>query len=397
MNAIAQTSTAASEIVEILQGLLPPGHGPYQLHEPELSERERELVDEAMTEGFVSYAGRHVGLFEQALARACGTREAVAVVSGTAALQVILHTLGIGNGEEVLCPSLTFVATANAIVHAGAVPHFADSHPDHLGLDSERLRTYLGQIGERRDGVLRNRRTGRRIAAIMPVHVFGHVGRPQELCEVAAEFGLPIIEDATEALGSASASCPVMRMGVAAALSFNGNKIVTTGGGGAIVTDDAALAARLRHVTTTAKRPHPWRFDHDEVGFNYRLPNLNAALGLAQLERLEDFLRRKRRLALAYRDAFARNGRWKFIEEPSGCRSNYWLNAVKAPVADRTLLEEALESLHAAGYKCRPCWTPMHQLAIHAGHPRDALPVAEDLARRIICLPSSARLSEYLQ
>lgn len=397
MNAIAQASAAASEIVKILQGLLPPGRGPYQLHEPELTERERGLVNEAMAEGFVSYAGRHVGIFEQALARACGTREAVAVVSGTAALQVILHTLGIGNGDEVLCPSLTFVATANAIVHAGAVPHFVDSHPDHLGLDSGRLRSYLREIGASRDGALRNRRTGRRIAAIMPVHVFGHVGRPRELCDVAAEFGLPIIEDATEALGSMSDFCPVMRMGVAAALSFNGNKIVTTGGGGAIVTDDVALAGRLRHVTTTAKRPHPWRFDHDEVGFNYRLPNLNAALGLAQLERLEDFLRRKRSLALAYRDAFAHDACWDFIDEPPGCRSNFWLNAVKARDADGALLEETLGSLHAAGYRCRPCWTPMHQLAIHAGHPRDALPVAEDLARRIICLPSSARLSEYLQ
>jgi perosamine synthetase len=384
---------ASAELLATLRRVLPQESGPYQLHEPEIAEAEESRVLETLREGFVSYAGRHVTLFEEQLAKACGTEKAVAIVSGTAAIQATLLALNIGPGDEVLCPSLTFVATANAIVHTGAIPHFVDCSASDLGIDTERLDRHLKTIATSANGVLCNKQTGRRIAGIMPVHIFGHIGDMAGLRRVAGEWNIPILEDATEALGSRDKDGLAFRSGVAATLSFNGNKIVTTGGGGAILTDDAALAARLKHLTTTAKLPHAWRFDHDEVGYNLRMPNINAALGLAQLGRLGDFVARKRDLAKVYRHAFSNCANWRFFDEPEGSHSNYWLNVVMIPAANADLLDAALSDLHKAGYHCRPCWTPMHKLAIHSGSPRDDLPVTEDLAARIICLPSSPKLA----
>ena len=388
---------ASAEMVAILQRTLPRERGPFHLHEPELTAADETRVLEALREGYVSYAGRQVGLFEQELARRCGTREAVAIVSGTAAIHVVLVALGIGQGDEVLCPALTFVATANAIVHSGATPHFVECSADTLAIDPQRLDQYLRRVARGANGSLRNRETGRRIAGIMPVHIFGHVSDLGALRKVAADWDLPIIEDATEAIGSRDLAGLLFRSGIAATLSFNGNKVVTTGGGGAVLTDDHDFAAKLKHLTTTAKRKHPWRFDHDAVGYNYRMPNINAALGLAQLERLDDFITRKRRLADVYRSAFAGSGHWRFLDEPRGSTSNYWLNAVVLSAADADLLETTLGELHALGYCCRPCWTPMHRLDIYAGNPRDDLPVTEDLAARILCLPSSPKLADLVK
>ena len=388
---------ASAELVAILQRTLPQELGPFHLHEPELTAAEEARVLEALREGYVSYAGRQVGLFEQELAKRCGTREAVAIVSGTAAIHAVLLVLGIGQGDEVLCPALTFVATPNAIVHSGATPHFVDCSAESLAIEPRRLDQYLRRIASGANGSLRNRETGRRLAGIMPVHIFGHVGDMTALREVAANWNLPIIEDATEAIGSRDSANLLFRAGIAATLSFNGNKVVTTGGGGAVLTNDPAFADKLKHLTTTAKRKHPWRFEHDAVGYNYRMPNINAALGLAQLDRLDDFVLRKRRLAEAYRSAFARSAHWRFLGEPQGSSSNYWLNAVILSAADSDLLETTLGELHQLGYLCRPCWIPMHRLDIYAGNPRDALPVTEDLAARIICLPSSPKLAAVVK
>jgi perosamine synthetase len=385
---------ASAELVTILQRILPQGGGPYHLHEPELTPADEARVVEALREGFVSYAGRHVALFEKELAARCGTRDAVAIVSGTAAIHAVLLALGIGQGDEIICPALTFVATANAIVHSGATPHFVDCSAEHLGIDPGRLDQYLRRIATGTNGALRNRETGRRIAGIMPVHIFGHVSDMAALRKVAAEWNLPILEDATEAIGSRDAQGLLFRAGVAATLSFNGNKIVTTGGGGAVVTDDVEFAKKLKHLTTTAKLPHAWRFDHDAVGYNYRMPNINAALGLAQLDRLDDFIARKRRLAASYRKVFEGSAHWKLFDEPAGSTSNYWLNAAVLSAPDAALLETTLADVHKQGYLCRPCWTPMHKLPIYAGNPRDELPVTEDLAARIICLPSSPKLAD---
>ena len=391
-------SKPAQELLDVLNWVFPHRDSPLQLHEPELTETEKAFVIQALDEGFVSYAGRQVRLFEQELARISETEEAVAVVSGTAALHVILHVLGIGTGDEVICPALTFVATANAISNTGASPHFVDCSTTDFGIDAARLDRYLQNVAERNGDHWRNRKTGRRIAAIMPVHIFGHVGDMESLRDLAEEWSLPIVEDATESLGSIGPHGPAGNTGLMAAVSFNGNKIVTTGGGGAILTNDKALAARLRHLTTTAKTPHPWHFHHDEIGFNYRMPNINAALGLAQLSRLPDMIARKRRLAKAYEQAFDRSSNWSILSEPAGWISNYWLNAVvfQGIAQGDFALENVLETLHANRLMCRPFWTPMHQLSIYADSPRDELPVTEALAKSVICLPSSPKLVENL-
>lgn len=383
----------AAELLSILRSVLTIGEPPFALHEPELTDVEKRFVMQILDEGFVSYAGRQVVEFEAELARACGTSDAIALVSGTAAIHALLHTLGIGPGQEVICPALTFVATANAIVHSGAVPHFVECTERNLGIDVDKLDRYLSRVATRGAQGTINTATGRKIAAIMPVHIFGHIGDMDALCALADTWNLQMLEDATESLGSRDAKGPAGSRGIAATLSFNGNKVVTTGGGGAIVTNDKELARRLRHITTTAKLPHRWAFMHDEVAFNYRLPNINAALGLGQMARLPDMLRRKRLLAGRYREGFANALHWRFVDQPADCESNFWLNAVMLPEADPNLLDATLAQLHEAGFLCRPCWTPMHKMQIHADCPRDDLSVTESIAARLINLPSSPKLA----
>lgn len=383
------TDEAAAEIVGILQSVLPPEKGPYALHEPELTSVEKTYVAAALEEGFVSYAGPRVVAFEDSLAALCGVQHAVAMVNGTAALHVVLMALGIGAGDEVLCPALTFVGTANGIAHAGATPHFVDSDAVDLGISPARLGAYLGRIAEKRGGSCYNKKTGKRIAAMVPVHVFGHIGQMDHLADLAEEWGITIVEDAAESLGSRDERNAAFTRSTAAVTSFNGNKTVTTGGGGAVLTNDGELAARIRHLTTTAKQKHPWAFIHDEVAFNFRLPALNAALGQAQLSRFDDMLSRKRKLAGIYRSAFTGARHWTFHNEPQNSVSNYWLNAVHLEAPESTSLDPILQHLIDNGYHCRPFWTPMHKLDFLAEMPRDNLPVAEMLANRVICLPSS--------
>lgn len=386
------TDNATDEILGILQAVLPAENGPYALHEPELTAFEKSTVAAALDEGFVSYAGPRVMEFERSLAEICGVDHAIAMVNGTAALHIALVALGVGNGDEVLCPSLTFVGTPNSISHAGATPHFVDSGEDDLGIDPARLARYLERIAEKRADGTYNKNTGRRIAALVPVHVFGHIGQMNDLGDIAEQWGIQIVEDAAESLGSKDERNAAFTRSAAAITSFNGNKTVTTGGGGAVLTNDAALADKLRHLTTTAKQRHPWAFNHSEVAYNYRLPALNAALGQAQLSRLADMIGRKRALAQVYRDAFAAAKYWRFHGEPAHCVSNYWLNAVHLKTPTETSLDTVLQRLHDHGYHCRPFWTPMHKLDFYTDAPRDELPVAEALADRVICLPSSAFL-----
>lgn len=384
---------SAVEITDVLRSVLRIGAPPFALHEPELTQVERRFVTQILDEGFVSYAGRQVGLFEAELAKACGTTDAIAVVSGTAAIHVLLHILGIGAGQEVLCPALTFIATANAISHSGATPHFVDCTETDLGIDANKLDSYLSRTARCTPEGTFNKHTGCRISAIMPVHIFGHIGNMDAIRTLAEAWSLQVVEDATESLGSRDKNGPSGSGGLAATLSFNGNKIVTTGGGGAIVTNDRELAQRLKHITTTAKLPHRWSFVHDEIGFNYRLPNINAALGLGQMARLPDMLKRKRLLADRYRDGFANAQHWRFLDEPAGCSSNFWLNAVMLPAPDAELLDNTLGHLHDTGFLCRPCWTPMHMMPMYADAPRDDLSMTESLAARIINLPSSPKLA----
>jgi len=374
------------------------GPQPAALHAPQFLGNEAAYLQQCLDSTYVSSVGPFVDRFEQDLARVTGAAHVVAVVNGTAALHVALRLAGVVPGDQVLVPTLTFVATANAVAYCGATPHFVDSAEATLGMDPIALRAHLDQITERRHGKSFDRATGACLRAIVPMHTFGHPVDMDRLLAVGRDFGITIVEDAAESLGSTIRGRHTGTMGLLGTLSFNGNKTITTGGGGAILTNDAALAARAKHLTTTAKRPHRWEFAHDEVGYNYRLPSLNAALGCAQLERLPQILAEKRRLFARYQGAFRTATGVELFEEPAGCHSNYWLQTLILHRSDDAELELAardavLAATNDAGYMTRPAWGLMHRQAAFTGCPAAPLPVAESLARRIINIPSSSGLA----
>lgn len=384
------SSATSSDIVAAVASVVGDAR-PVSLHEPLFAGNEAAYVNACIVEGWVSSVGAFVDRFETELAAACGAKHAVVLVNGTCALHAALTVSGVLPGDEVLVPSLTFVATANAVSHAGAIPHFVEVEEASLGIDPAALKTYLEQIATLKGGYAVNKHTGRIIRALVPVHVFGHPCRLDELKFVADAWNLLFIEDATEALGSV---CRGKNIGSehTAIFSFNGNKILTTGGGGAIVTQDTAFYRRVKHLTSTAKEPHKWAFSHDAIGWNYRLPNLNAALGCAQLEQLPRFLQAKRALARHYMQAFEGMDGMRILREPEGTQSNYWLVTLLAGKDDSAWLNGTLNALHTAGLLCRPIWNPLHTLPIYADCPKADLRLTENLSRRIISLPSSVRL-----
>ncbi len=366
---------------------------PVLLHAPFMNGNEQKYVAQTIEENWVSSAGAFVTRLEEDLARFCGVNHAVAVVNGTAALHASLYVLGIGQGDDVLVPSLTFVASANAIMHAGATPHLVECDPDTLGLDVDMLDQYLAKITTLESGKLINKDTGRTIKAIMPVHIFGAPADIDRIDALAKKYNLIMIQDSTEALGSTYKGETFFHYGACAALSFNGNKIITSGGGGAILTNDAELAQKLKHVTTTSKQAHAFAFFHDAVGYNYRMPNINAALACAQLEQMPDFLRRKKALSAKYKAAFSGFAHATYMEYDDSRGWNCWLNAIKIHKQDKDAMFKGLEFLAANGIQARPLWTPMHQLPMYAGAPRmQDLSVTEAMAASIINLPSSAFL-----
>lgn len=379
-------------IIQILQSVLPPDRTSIGLHEPEFGGKEWQYVKECLDTGWVSSVGAYVDRFERQLAEYTGVKRAVAVVNGTAALHLCLQLAGVRPGDEVFIPALTFVATANAVSYCQAIPHLVDVDEFTLGMDPGKLRDYLSEIAVTKQGETYNRLTGRRIKAVVPMHTFGHPVDLDALADVCERYNLAMVEDAAESLGSYYKGRHTGNRGVCAALSFNGNKIITTGGGGAILTNDEALGRTAKHLTTTAKLPHPWRFDHDQVGYNYRLPNLNAALGCAQLERLPEFLTQKRHLAAKYQQAFAPVREVRFVIEPPYAQSNYWLNAI---VLDRkwvSLRDKILKATNQRGIMTRPAWTLMHKLPMYKDCPKMKLDTAEYLESALINLPSSAFL-----
>jgi len=384
-----------SAIIDAIRRALPKGSKNVDLHEPNLSEREREYVRECLDTGWVSSVGKFVDRFEQELVNYTGAKRAVVVVNGTAALHICLKLVGVEEGDEVLVPTLTFIATANAVSYCGAVPHFVDSEHATLGVDVEKLDRYLGTVADVSGAGCVNRKTGRRIKAVMPMHTFGHPVDLDPLVRVCQRYALELVEDAAESLGSYYKGKHTGNLGRVSALSFNGNKIVTTGGGGAIITNDEELGNLAKHLTTTARVPHRWSFVHDRIGFNYRLPNINAALGCAQMTRLPGFLKSKRRLAESYREAFAGVDGVRFFTEPEFARSNYWLNVL---LLDRRFADQrdaVLDAMNECGIMARPAWTLMHELDIYRSCPRmDNLDTSLDIERRLINIPSSAVLGE---
>lgn len=364
------------------------------LHAPRFGGNELTYLRECLDTTFVSSVGPFVDRFERELADYTGAKHVVAVVNGTAALHVGLLVAGVRPGDEVLVPALTFVATANAVAHSNAIPHFVDSCENTLGIDAVALRSYLERSTELKSGYCINRTTGRVIRAVVPMHVFGHPVDLDGLLAVARDFNLVVVEDAAESLGSNYHGRHTGTFGLVGILSFNGNKVITTGGGGALLTNNETLARRAKHLTTTAKLSHRWEFRHDEVAFNYRLPNLNAALGCAQLEQLPLFLDEKRRLFEMYRAALDGIPGIRLLGEPTECVSNFWLQTLILDEAFVELRDPILEATNDAGLMTRPAWATMHSLPAYQDCPRMPLPVAESLERRVINLPSSAILGE---
>lgn len=389
---MSTSNSSKQEFLAVLKSVLgESGSSPIALHEPNIGQLENELVSKCLASGWVSSVGEYISEFEQGLAKFTNSKHAIAVVNGTAALHLALHSVGVKPGDEVLVPTLSFVATANAVSHCGAIPHFVDSDPETLGLDPLALREHLRANASLRDGELHNTSTGRRIIAVVPMHTFGHPMQIEALIDVAKEFNLVVVEDAAESIGSYVGTTHTGTFGRCSSLSFNGNKTITTGGGGAILTNDSGLAQRIRHLATTAKMPHDYEYIHDAVAFNYRMPNINAALGCAQLSRLDDFLSAKRVLAKKYSEGFSSARSMQFVAEPHGTTSNYWLNTIRLSKPDLSLRDELLVAARASGYMCRPAWNLLHTLPMYESSPRAKLPVAQNLWQSLINIPSSAR------
>ncbi len=384
-------STMFDEIIDFIRDLY-PGEDPVPLHTPRFFGNEKKYLSECIDSTYVSSVGRYVSLFEAAVREFTGAAYAVAVSTGTAALHVALMLAGVKRDDEVITQPLTFVATANAIRYCGAEPVFVDVERDSLGIDPDKLDDFLERNGEMRgDGYCYNRTTGRMIAACVPMHTFGHCSRMDELVRICRKRNIAVVEDAAEALGSFYKGLHAGLLGDVGIFSFNGNKTVTTGGGGMIVTNDAELAQKARHLTTTAKQPHSWEFYHDIVGYNYRMPNINAALGCAQMEYLPAILSSKRRTAAEYLEFFQHLG-IDIVTEPKDSRSNYWLNAIV--LKDRKERDSFLKISNAGGVQTRPVWTLMTHLPMYRACQHGCIEAAGWIEERAVNIPSSVRSVE---
>lgn len=381
------TQLIVSRIKEMIKG-----DGFVPLHQPTFKGNEKTYVNECIDTGWVSSVGSYVDKFEHDLAAYIGVKRAVAVVNGTAALHVALNLVGVKENDEVLIPALTFIATANAVTYCNAIPHFVDISNETLGIDSEKLDNYLRNNTISKQGHIYNEKTGRRVKAIIPMHTFGHPVDMDSLLQVAEKYHLEIVEDAAESLGSYYKGVHTGNFGKVAAMSFNGNKIITTGGGGAILTNDELLANHAKHITTTAKIPHPYNYVHDEIGFNYRMPNINAALGCAQLELLPEFLENKRELTNKYKSLFEEFEGISLFQEPSNSKSNYWLQVVLLDEENIHLRNGLLEQLNENGIMSRPVWHPLNTLSMFSKCPSMNLEVTNSVVNRIINIPSSPDL-----
>jgi perosamine synthetase len=360
---------------------------------PHLGGNEWAYLKECLDTNWVSSAGPFVDRFEREVAAYVGVEHAVATVNGTAALHVALLAAGVGPGDEVLLPAMTFIATANAVAYCGAHPVFLDSEPVSWGLDPARLADFAERACAVKDGRLVNRATGRVVRALVPVHLYGHPCDLDAILPVAARHGLAVVEDSAESLGALYKGRRVGVEGLLGCLSFNGNKVITCGGGGMVLTREAAVAARVRRLTTQA-RVDPLEFIHDEVGFNYRLTNLHAALGVAQLEQLDGFVEAKRRTAAAYRQAFADVEGVEVFAEAPWARSSYWMSSILLDERRCPDVRTLIRDVNAGGIQVRALWRPLHRQPAFAGAPCDGAPVAERLYARGLSLPCSVAITD---
>jgi perosamine synthetase len=362
------------------------GSGAIPLHRPVFSNLEKQYLSECIDSNFVSSVGARVTEFEQKIAAFTGAKYAIATMNGTAALHAAIEAAGVRRGDEVISQAVTFIATCNALSYAGATPVFVDVDLDSMGMSPSALRSFLETNGLKRDGSVWNKNTGRRISACIPMHTFGLPCRIVEISEICAEWGIALIEDAAESLGSYVDGRHTGTFGKCGTLSFNGNKVITTGGGGMIITNDENVARRLKHLTTTAKVPHAFEFVHDEVGYNYRLPNLNAALGCAQVEKLKWMLEEKYTVAMKYHKFFS--GLKISTAKPSqGCTTNYWLNAIV--LSNKKERDDFLAYANSKGVMVRPIWRLMSELAMFKNCQHDGLEHSRWLEERVVNVPSS--------
>ena len=378
-----------TRIVEFVRSLYPEDDF-IPLHVPRFHGNERKYVMDAIDSTFVSSVGEYVNRFEQMTQQITGAKYAIATVNGTSALHIALLLAGVKTGDEVLTQPLTFVATCNAIAYCSAKPVFVDVDRDTMGLSPDKLKSFLESYTEMQAGKCVNRMTGNHITACLPMHTFGHPCRIDELLDVCRKYNIALVEDAAESLGSYYKEKHTGTFGLLGILSFNGNKIATAGGGGVIVTDNADLGKKAKHLTTTAKVPHPYEFVHSEIGYNYRMPNLNAALICAQLEQLDEYLADKRKTAECYKKFFAGMAEVNFVAEPENSRSNYWLNTILTGSLEER--DKLLKATNDNGVMTRPIWKLMNKLAMFKDCQCGDLANAEWLEARVVNLPSSVRI-----
>jgi aminotransferase in exopolysaccharide biosynthesis len=377
------------EIIKFIKALY-PNQSPISLHEPRFIWNEKKYLNQCIESTYVSYLGEFVGRFENMIQEFTGAKYAIATANGTLALHAALLLAGVKPGDEVLTQALTFVATANATMHCGAKPIFIDSDRVTLGMSPEKMEEFLtNEAIVKDDGCCYNKITDRKISACIPMHVFGHPVRIDEILNICNKHHITVIEDAAESLGSFYKEKHTGTFGKIGILSFNGNKIITTGGGGMIITNDEEMASKAKHITATAKIPHKWEFIHDEVGYNYRMPNVNAAIGCAQMESLPKYLDNKRETAALYNEYFNGLG-VTFLAEPEESKSNYWLNAII--LADREQREEFLDYSHKNGIMTRPIWRLMNKLPMYKDCQHTNLENAKWLEDRVVNVPSSVRI-----
>ncbi|MCZ2130524.1 MAG: LegC family aminotransferase [Bacteroidia bacterium] len=378
-----------NDIIAFIRKVFNQPEGFVPLHAPHFGGNEKKYLNDTIDSTFVSSVGAFVNRFEEEIAKYTGAKYAVACVNGTNALHIALLVNDVLPNDEVLSQALTFIATANAISYANAVPVFIDVDKDTLGMSPKALQTFLENNAEKKqDGFTYNKTSGRRIKACVPMHTFGLPLRIDEIATICNEWNIALVEDAAESLGSYYKDVHTGRFGVIGTFSFNGNKTITCGGGGALITDDEAIAKRAKHLTTQAKVPHAWRFMHDEIGYNYRMPNLNAALACAQLEQLDSFLKNKRELANLYKDFFSGTA-IQFVEEIENAKANYWLNVVL--FESKEVQESFLKTTNENGVMTRPVWDLMNTLPMFSNCQHDRLENSQWLADRLVNIPSSVR------
>ncbi len=368
------------------------GDGEFTLHEPHFIGNEKKYLNECIDTNFVSSVGNFVNLFEKKLSEYLNVKHVILTNSGTSALHSALVVAGIKENDEVLLPSLTFVATANAVLYCNAIPHFVDSETLSLGVDTDLLEHYFKLETTFQNNILINKKSGNHIKAILPVHTFGHACKIDEILEIAKKYNLIVIEDAAEAIGSTYKNKSLGTFGDLGTLSFNGNKTITTGAGGAILTNNSIYAEELKHITTTAKVRHQWKFLHDKLGYNFRMPNVCAALGLAQLENIDKLVSNKRILHQRYRENFINNKYAEIFCERKDSLSNYWFNSLVLKDDFTDYRDDILIALNDNKVGSRPCWELMHNLPHLTNFPKTSMLGSEEIYRKLINLPSSASI-----